>query len=395
MTQREIFFRHIAQTSDFPLALEIRKAKGIFLYGKDKKRYIDLISGISVSNIGHGNPRVLNAVRKQMSKHLHLMVYGEFVQSPQTRLAQALAATLPPDLNSVYFVNSGSEANEGALKLAKRYTGRKKILSFLNAYHGSSHGALSIGGTESYRNAFQPLLPECFYADYNSVEDLSKIDENTACVVVEAVQAEAGVRLPDPLYMRELRRICTEKGVLLIFDEVQTGFGRTGKFWGFEHYGIVPDIITTAKAMGGGMPLGAFIAAKERMQVLTNKPVLGHITTFGGHPVCCAASLAALDVIREGKLHEKAEEKGQLFKKLLMHEKIKEVRGCGLLLAVEFENFDILKKIIDKAIARGVLTDWFLYCDNAMRIAPPLIITEEQIKLSVKIILAAIDEAAN
>lgn len=391
MTQRELFFRHVGQTSDFPLALEIYKAKDIYLYGKNKKRYIDLISGISVSNIGHRHPKVINAIRNQLSKYLHLMVYGEFVQTPQTKLAQALVSTLPKKLDSVFFVNSGSEAVEGALKLAKRTTGRGKVVSFQKAYHGATHGALSLGGTDEFRRSFRPLLPENYYLPFNDIDALHKIDHNTACVVLEVVQAEAGVRVAEDNFLQAVRNKCDETGALLIVDEIQTGFGRTGTFWGFQNFGIVPDIITCAKGMGGGMPLGAFIAPKSIMHSLTHDPVLGHITTFGGHPVSCAASLACLNVIREEKLHEAAREKGELFKTLLKHEKIKSVRGIGLMLAVEFENFDELKRIIDKAIDLGALTDWFLFCDNAMRIAPPLTISEEQIRKSCKLILQAID----
>lgn len=395
MTQRELFLRFLGQTSEFPLMLEIVKAKDIFLYGKDGKRYIDLISGISVSNIGHRHPKVIAAIRNQISKYLHLMVYGEFVQAPQTKLAQALVKTLPAHLDNVFLVNSGSEAVEGALKLAKRYSGKTKIISCKNAYHGSTHGALSVGGNENFKRSFRPLLPDVFQMEFGNEADLAIIDEKTACVLLESIQAEAGVRLPTLAYMKALRKKCDETNTLLIFDEIQTGFGRTGKFWGFEHYDIVPDMLVCAKGMGGGMPIGAFIAPQKMMKMLTFNPILGHISTFGGHPVSAAASLACLHVILDEKLHETAEAKGELFKELLKDEWIKEVRGKGLMLAAEFENFDVLKKVIDKAISLGVLTDWFLFCDNAMRIAPPLTISEQQIRKSCKIILQAIQNVKN
>lgn len=392
LSQRQLFLEHQAQTTDFPLMLEIERAEGVYMYGSAGQKYIDLISGIGVSNIGHRHPAVIKAIHEQTEKYLHLMVYGEFVQTPQTALAKALSDTLPPSLSSSYFVNSGSEAIEGAIKLAKRFTGRTEIISCINAYHGSSHGALSIGGNEIFKRAYRPLLPGIKNFRFGEIEDLSLITEATAAVVVETVQGEAGIRMANTSYFRTLRKACTEKGTLLILDEIQCGFGRTGKFWAFEHYGIIPDILVSAKGMGGGMPIGAFIASKEIMGCLKNNPILGHITTFGGHPVSASASLATLQVLVGGDLINTVETKAALFKKLLVHPKIKEIRNKGLMMAVEFENFEVLKPIIDKAIAMGVVTDWFLFCDNSMRIAPPLTITDQQIEDACKIILEAIGD---
>ena len=407
VTHRQLFFQHVAQTSDFPLALEIDRAEGVFIYsavGSDghAKRYMDLISGIGVSNVGHRHPHVLNAIQRQLDKYLHLMVYGEYVQTPQTQLAQALVGTLSlaTPLDNVYFTNSGTEAVEGAMKLAKRYTGRTEIISCINAYHGATQGALSLSGDEHFKRNYRPLLPDIRHIRYSNWVDIEQISHRTAAVVMEVVSAEAGVRLPDAGYLQAVRQRCTDMGALLIFDEIQTGFGRTGTFWAFEGAGesgtpVVPDVLLCAKGMGGGMPIGAFISSAEIMSVFKNNPILGHITTFGGHPVSCAASLATLQVIQERptggqNLYEQAEAKGQLFRQLLVHPAIRAVRGKGLMLAVEFDSFAVLKPIIDRAIERGVITDWFLFCDNSMRIAPPLIITEDQIREACAVILDAI-----
>ena len=392
ISQRQLFLNHVAQTSDFPLMLEIERAEGITLYDKHGKAYIDLISGIGVSNVGHCHPRVVEAVVKQASTYMHLMVYGEFVQTPQIQLAKALTDTLPDTLNNVYLVNSGSEAIEGALKLAKRYTGRREIISFKNAYHGSSHGALSVGGSEVFKRAFRPLLPGIRQIEFGNTEELQAINEDIAAVLVETVQGEAGVRVADSAYFKELRQKCHQSGTLLILDEIQCGFGRTGKFWAFEHYEIIPDMMVSAKAMGGGMPIGAFIASEEIMSVLKNNPVLGHITTFGGHPVSAAASLAALNVIIDQDLLSDVEEKANLFKEQLIHPAIKSIRNKGLMMAVGFESFEILKPIIDRAIDLCVITDWFLHCDKAMRIAPPLIISTDEIHQACQIINQAITD---
>lgn len=391
MNNRQLFLQHLAQTTDFPLLIEVEKAEGIYLYGPNGEKYIDLISGIGVSNVGHRHPKVLDAIQGQLDKYLHLMVYGEYVQSPQLLLAKALCDTLPPQLDNVYLVNSGSEAVEGALKLAKRYTGKPNLISCVNAYHGSSHGSLSVGGNEIFKQAYRPLLPGISHIHYGEISGLETIDNETAAVLIETVQGEAGIRVATREYFQALRKKCDETGTLLILDEVQCGFGRTGKFWAFEHVGIIPDILVCAKGMGGGMPIGAFIANKEVMGVFKNNPILGHITTFGGHPVSAAASLATVQILLEEKLIEKVEEKADLIKSLLVHPKIKSIRNKGLLMAVEFESFDVLKPIIDRAIELGVITDWFLFCDDSMRIAPPLTITAEEIHKACAVILQAID----
>jgi acetylornithine/succinyldiaminopimelate/putrescine aminotransferase len=394
LSHRQLFLQYQAQTSDFPLMLEIEKAEGVYLYDINGKRYLDLISGIGVSNIGHRHPQVISAIQAQLDKYLHLMVYGEFVQAPQVLLAQELQKTLPPELNNTYLVNSGAEAVEGALKLAKRFTGRTDLISCYNSYHGATHGALSVTGSESFKQAFRPLLPGITHIQYNNLDDLAKINNRTAGIIIEAVQGEAGVRLPDITYMQALRERCSQTGTLLILDEIQTGFGRTGSFWGFEKYGIVPDIVLCAKGMGGGMPIGAFISSAEIMGTFKNNPILGHITTFGGHPVSCAAALATLQVIQSQNLLAEIPAKAALIRQLLVHPKIKEVRNQGLLMAAEFESFAVVKPIIDCAISKGVITDWFLFCDNSMRIAPPLTITTNQIAEACNIILEAIEEVS-
>jgi acetylornithine/succinyldiaminopimelate/putrescine aminotransferase len=390
-SQRQLFLNHLAQTSEAPLMLEMTFAEGVYMTDVDDKKYIDLISGIGVSNVGHRHPKVVESIKDQVDKHLHVMVYGEFVQSPQVRLAESLIKTLPDALDSVYLVNSGSEAIEGAMKLAKRYTGKSHIIACHDAYHGSSHGALSLTGSESFKRNYRPLLPGVSHIQFGNSDDLQGITEDTAAFVVETVQGEAGVQQANVKYWKAVRERCNETGTLLILDEIQCGFGRTGKFWAFDHYEIKPDVLVSAKGMGGGMPIGCFISSKEIMHVFTENPVLGHISTFGGHPVSSAASLATLEVIHEEGLLDDVSKKEQLFHQELKHAKIKEIRSKGLMMAVEFESYDVLKPIIDKAIELGVVTDWFLFNDRSMRIAPPLIITEEEIKKACKIILQAID----
>ncbi len=392
MNTRQLFLQHVAQTSDAPLALEIVKAKGTRLWDKHDKEYIDLIAGISVCNVGHSNDKVIKAIKKQADKYLHLLVYGEFIEQPEVQYAKMLADHLPLSLNSVYFTNSGAEAVEGAMKLAKRFTGRPNIIAFHQSYHGSTHGALSIIGDEYFRNAYRPLLPGILHYEYNSAEVLDKINEQTACVIAETVQAERGIYAPSPEWMQALQQKCNDTHTLLILDEIQTGFGRTGTLWGFEQYDIVPDIVLLGKALGGGMPLGAFIASKNIMDSLTQNPVLGHITTFGGHPVCCAAGMAAFKFLLSNPIIEKVHDKAKLFIELLKHPAIQTVRSSGLLIAVEFVNFETNKKIIDAGIAKGVLTDWFLFGSNCMRIAPPLTITKKEIEKACKIILKACDD---
>ena len=361
------------------------------MYDPEGKAYIDLISGIGVSNVGHRHPKVLQAIREQLDKYMHLMVYGEFVQSPQVLLAQALCNTLPKSMDQVYLVNSGSEAVEGALKLAKRYTGKPEIVSCINAYHGSTAGALSASGNEQFKQNYKPLVPGHKHIEFNSINALEQINSQTAAFIVEVIQGEAGVRIANSDYLKAARKRCDETGTLLIFDEIQSGFGRTGKFWAFEHTGTTPDILLSAKGMGGGMPIGCFISSSEIMSCLKENPILGHITTFGGHPVSAAAALATLDVIHHEGLMKSVEEKESLFRSLLTHGSIKEIRSKGLMMAVELGSFDQLKAVIDKAIEKGVITDWFLFCDNSMRIAPPLTITMEEIEKACSLILQAID----
>ena len=389
MTQRQLFLHHVAQTSPAPLALEIERAEGCWLFDNSGKRYLDLIAGIGPSVLGHRHPRVQAAVQQQLDAYWHTLVYGEFVLTPQVRFAQLLAENLP-GLDSVYFVNSGAEAAEGAMKLAKRYTGRPNFVACRAAYHGSTQGAASLMSPDYFTQAFQPLLPGIQHMDFNSDADLRKIDRHTAAVVVETVQGEAGLRLPRPDWLRALRQRCDDTGALLILDEIQAGMGRTGHLFAFEKYGIAPDILLLAKGFGGGMPLGAFVARREVMQALTHDPVLGHITTFGGHPVCCAAGLATLEILLEGDLLAQVPEKERLFRSLLVHPAIREVRSAGLWLAVDLGDAALVQQVIQHCIAEGLITDWFLFNDQSLRIAPPLIITEEEIRWACGVILSGL-----
>ena len=386
MTNRQIFLNHIGQTSPAPLLLEIVKAAGCKLYDVNNKEYIDLIGGISVCNIGHGNQKVKDAINEQVNAYLHVMVNGELVLSPQTSYAKMLIDHLPPSLNSVFFTASGTEATEGAMKLAKRFSGRTQIAAFNNSYHGSTQGALSIMGSEYWRNAFRPLLPDILHLTFNSFESLEDITDQTAGVVAETIQAEAGVIVPDIKWMQALRKKCDETGTLLILDEIQCGFGRNGTLWAFQQFDIIPDILLLGKAIGGGMPLGAFIADKKIMDTLTNNPVLGHINTFGGHPVCCAAGLAAMKVLIDENLIQNVFAKEKFFRSQLNHNKIKAIRSCGMMIALEFESFDQNKKVIDELIEKGVITDWFLFAPECLRIVPPLTIANEEIEQVCKMI---------
>lgn len=388
MNLRQLFLRHVAPTSFAPLALEIVKAESCELTDVSGKKYIDLIGGISVANIGHRHPRVVEAIKKQLDDYMHIMVYGEFVQSPQVQYAKLLTEHLPSTLNSVYFTNSGAEAVEGAMKLAKRVTGRNEIVAFKNSYHGSTQGALSIIGDEYWRNAYRPLLPGIQHLGYNSFGDLEFITDQTACVIAETVQAEAGIIAPEKEWIQALQKRCKEVGALFILDEIQAGFGRTGKLWGFQNFDVVPDVLLLGKALGGGMPLGAFIADKELMYQLAENPVLGHITTFGGHPVCCAAGMEAFKVLLEGNFN--VSEKEQQFKSLLKHSEIKAVRSFGLWMAIEFDSFETCKRIIDNSIEKGVLIDWFLFASSCIRISAPLVISEEQIAKACQVLLSSI-----
>lgn len=392
ISQRMLFLQHVGQTSPAPLALEIEKAKGIFLYDTQGKKYVDLVSGVSVSNVGHGHPKVIEAVKNQVDKYMHLMVYGEYVQDPQVQFAQLIAKQLKGDFESVYFVNSGSEAIEGAMKLAKRYTGRREILAFKNAYHGSTHGALSVYGGTELTKAVQPLLPETGFMEFNNLESLNKITEKTACVVMEVIQAEGGIFCADAGFLQAVRNKCNKTGTLLVFDEIQTGFGRTGKLFAFEHYNIAPDIICLAKGMGGGMPIGAFVSSKKIMDTLTVDPMLGHITTFGGHPVSCAAGLAALNVILEEQLHEKANQKEKQFRELLKHPAIDHIRGKGLFLAVELNHKVEVPRFLENCVDEGIIFDLFLFNQTSFRIAPPLTITSQEVDLVAKALLRILDK---
>ena len=390
LTQRQ-FLQLVAQTSEEPLMVEVASAEGCYVYDQQGKKYFDLIAGIGVSSVGHRHPAVIDAIKSQVDKNLHVMVFGEFIQTPQVKLAEALSKTLPDPLEVTYFVNSGSEAAEGALKLAKRYTGRFNIISCIDGYHGSSHGALSASGNENLKQNFRPLLPGFQHIAFGNVSSLDLIDFNTAAVIIETVQGEAGVRMADKAYFKKLRKKCNETGALLILDEIQCGFGRTGKLWAFEHYDIQPDILLAAKGMGGGMPIGCFISSKEIMSSLKQNPILGHITTFGGHPISTAASLATLETIQNENLIDQVAGKALLFKKLLKHDLIKSIRNQGLLMAVEFESYEVLKRIIDRALEAGIITDWFLFCNNSMRIAPPLTISEIEIKEVCQTLLKSIE----
>lgn len=392
---RQLFLSHNAQTTDFPLSLEIVRAEGLYLYDNDDKSYLDLISGIGVSSIGHRHPKVVEAIKKQADEYLHLMVYGEYIQSPQTLLAAKLAALLPKNLSSVYLVNSGSEAIEGAMKLAKRYTGKTHIIACKDSYHGSTQGALSIMGNESYKQAYRPLLPDIEFIEFGNIKDLEKITPATAAIFLETIQGEAGIRLASKEFWQAIREKCNETGTLLVLDEIQCGIGRSGKFSAFDHYGIVPDILILAKALGGGMPIGAFISSSKIMNSLKENPILGHITTFGGHPLNCAAALATLGVMESENLITSVTEKGKLFQELLVHPEIISFRGEGLMLAIQLKDFDFNKKVIDRCIENGVIVDWFLHCSDSMRIAPPLTISEIEIRKACNIIVEAIDAIAN
>ena len=392
LTNRQVFLLNTAQTSTSPRLTEIDYADGVFLYGPKGEKYIDLVSGFTVNNIGHRHPKVIQAIKEQLDKHLHVTVFGEFVQTPQVKLAQKLVSLLPNSLSSVYFVNSGTEATEGAMKIAKKFTGRKKIIAAKKAYHGSTQGALSLIGNKEYREAYGPLLPNIEFITFNSLSDLSAIDHETAAVIIETVQGEAGIRVPEKEWFQALRKKCTETGALLILDEIQTGFGRTGKLFGFEHFNILPDIILLAKGMGGGMPIGAFIARKDVMDVIKDNPILGHITTFGGHPLSCAAALASLNVILDEKLAESVKKKEQKFRELLVHPAIKEIRGIGLMMSIQLSSFEQVENISRYCADNGVMVDWFLHCETALRLAPPLVIEDKEIHTACAVILKGIEK---
>lgn len=389
----QVFLNKLAQTSPDPFLIPIERAEGIYLYTPEGKRFTDLISGIGVSVVGHRHPRVIQAIKEQLDKHLHVMVYGEYIQSISNLLAVRITGMLPPNLNCCYFVNSGTEANEGALKLAKRFTGRTEIVSFRKSYHGSTHGALSVSGNEVKKRAFRPLLPDVRFINFGNTDDLIHITEHTACVIMETIQGDAGVRIPSKAYMQAVRNRCDQTGTILILDEIQCGMGRTGKLFAFEHFGIVPDILTVAKGFGGGLPIGAFISDQKIMKTLTHDPMLGHITTFGGNPVCCASALATLNVLAEEGLIAEVEQKGKLFEKYLQHPDIRELRRIGLLFAVDFESAERVSSIVNYCKAKGVICYWFLSHPYSFRIAPPLTISPEQIKESCEVIIEAINNS--
>lgn len=392
-TLRQQFLSHIGQTSPSPMLVEVARADGIFFYTPEGKRYYDLISGVSVNNVGHNNPAVRDAVIKQAGQYMHVMVYGELVERPQVQYAARIAEYLPSGLDSVYFVNSGAEAVEGALKLAKRTTGRHKMIACRNAYHGSTHGAMSVMDNPEFQAAYGPLLPDVEWITYNNFGDIDAITDKTACVLIEPVQGEAGIRTPEAGYLEALRKKCDQTGTMLIFDEIQTCFGRTGSMFAMLKYGVTPDIVCLAKALGGGMPLGAFVASKSIMDNLTHDPVLGHITTFGGHPICCAAGLAAMEYIIDNRLMEETEAKGKLFSELLrLHPTVREIRRSGLIMAVELGDSERLFRIMELFKERGILSDWFLFCDTAFRISPPLTITNNEIRDCCLIISGCLDE---
>jgi len=391
ISHKELFLLNNAQTSTSPNMLEVEYAEGLYLYDKSGKSYMDLVSGFAVSNIGHRHPKVLDAIRAQLDKYLHLTVYGEFVQSPMVLFAEKLLSVLPEELDNVYFVNSGTEATEGALKLAKRYTGRSAIISCYNSYHGSTHGALSVMGNEHYKQKYRPLLPDVGFIRFGMIEDLELITKETACVIIETVQGEAGIRVASPEYMLKLREKCTSTGTLLIMDEIQAAFGRTGKLFAFEHYHIIPDILLLAKALGGGMPIGAFIANRLVMGVLKENPILGHITTFGGHPVSSVSGLASLNVILDEGLVDAVSTKGELFRSLLIHPLIREVRGMGLMMSIQLDTFEQVERVSKLCGLDGIIIDWFLHCETALRLAPPLIISNDEIKTACAVIIKALN----
>lgn len=395
ISNRQVFLQHVAQTSPAPIGIEMVKASGIHLWDTDGKKYIDLISGFSVCNIGHSHPDVVKAVQEQAAEYMHLIVYGEFIESPQIQYARLLTDYLPASLNCVYFTNSGAEATEGAMKLAKRITGRSKMIAFNEAYHGSTQGALSTMGGEYWRNAFRPLLPDIHHYHYNDDTVLDAIDSNVACIILETVQAESGIKAPRKEWLQAIRKKCDEHCVLLIFDEIQAGFGRTGSLWAFQQFDVVPDILLLGKALGGGMPLGAFIADRKLMSTLTYDPVLGHITTFGGHPVSCAAGKAAFEVLINSRMTDTVKEKEKLLQEQLQHPVIIDKRSHGLWMSLQFEDAATNQKIVHNCVKNGLITDWFLFAPDRLRIAPPLSITTEELHQVCRIILQSVDETVS
>lgn len=389
---RLLIDQHLAQTNPYPLGMEIERAEGIYLYGPRGEKYIDFVSGIGVNNLGHGHPAILKAIHEQVDRHLHAMVYGEFVQKSQLEAAATLTSLLPNSLDCCYFVNSGTEAIEAAMKLMKRVTGRHQIVSFVGAYHGNTQGSMSVSYNEKKKGAFRPLLPEIHFIRLNHWEDLHLITEQTAGVLLETIQGDAGIRIPNPLYLQALKSRCEEVGALFVLDEIQCGMGRTGKVFAFEHYSIVPDALVLGKALGGGMPIGCLVSSKDNIETLSHSPILGHISTFAGHPVACASAAAALKIYRDSDVVEQVERKGQWIEdQLIHHPKVQEIRRKGFYFAIDLENEAIVQQVVERCLSKGLITFWFLSCPWSFRIAPPLIINEQEMKEAVDILLWALD----
>ncbi|MHA6728157.1 aspartate aminotransferase family protein [Chryseobacterium sp. A301] len=389
------FFKYQAQTTPFASGFEVERAEGSYIYDTNENKYLDFVAGVSANTLGHSHPKIVEAIKTQADKYLHVMVYGEYAQQMPVQLCELLAHSTPEPLEVTYLVNSGAEAIEGSLKLAKRYTGREEIVSFKNSYHGNTHGALSVSGNEYHKREFRPLLPLVQFIEFNRLEDLTKITESTACVLLETIQGAAGFLLPEPAYLRQLKERCEEVGALLILDEIQPGFGRTGKLFSFEHYGIVPDILAMGKGMGGGVPVGAFMSSKEIMKSLTHSPKLGHITTFGGNPLIAAACHATLSEVLTSGLMDEVHSKESLFRSLLVHPKIKNVNGRGLMLAVNLQDPDFTLRVAKTCMELGLIVFWQLYRNEYLRISPPLTISESEIKEGCKILLQALDQTAD
>lgn len=393
MSERDFFLSHLGQTTPFPFLVEIARAEGIYIYDKQGKAYMDMISGVAVNNIGHRHPKVISALKNQIDKYLHVMVYGEFIQDSQQLLVKELLEVLPDSLDGVYVVNSGTEAIEAALKLAKRVTGRTELISFRGSYHGSTHGSMSVSGNEVKKQAFRPLLPDVQFLHLNQQVDLERITEKTAGVILETIQGDAGVRRPSVTFMKALRQRCDEEGALLILDEIQCGMGRTGKLFAFEHFDIVPDILTLGKALGGGMPIGALVSSQKRLMEFTHAPMLGHITTFGGHPVICAAAAAAVQVLKSEIEWKDLEEKAQRFEERFnQHPEIVEIRRVGMMFAFDMVSAERVERVVSRCMEKGLITFWFLSHPYSFRLSPPLTITEDELNLAADLILQAIEE---
>lgn len=388
------FFKYQAQTTQFAAGFEVEKAEGSYIYGKDGRKYLDFVAGVSANTLGHSHPKIVEAIKTQAEKYLHVMVYGEYAQEMPVKLCRLLAQATPEPLEVTYLVNSGAEAIDGSLKLAKRYTGREEIVSFKNAYHGNTHGALSVSGNEYHKREFRPLLPMVSFIEFNSVPDLEKITDKTAGVILETIQGAAGFLLPEADYLKKLKARCEEVGALLILDEIQPGFGRNGKLFAFEHYGIVPDILVMGKGMGGGVPVGAFMSSGAVMESLSHSPKLGHITTFGGNPLIAAASYATLKEVLESGLMGEVSAKEELFRELLVHPKIKNINGRGLMLAVNLGSPEFTLKVAARCMELGLVVFWQLYRNEYLRISPPLTLSLNEIREGCAIILQALDETA-